>query len=196
MLPTLIIQQKIYIIRGEQVMLDHDLAELYGMETKRLKEAVKRNINRFPADFMFQLTKEEFESLRSQIATSNKRGGTRYLPFAFTEQGVAMLSSILNSDIAIEVNIAIMRTFVAVRRLVTSPALPDTSPAERIEKLEHDVQELKEYMEEVFTDQNDINEDTRTQLELINQALAGLQTAKQRNEQPRNPIGFIKPAKH
>lgn len=190
MLPTLIIQQKIYIIRGEQVMLDHDLAELYGMETKRLKEAVKRNINRFPADFMFQLTKEEFESLRSQIATSNKRGGTRYLPFAFTEQGVAMLSSILNSDIAIEVNIAIMRTFVAVRRLVTSPALPDTSPAERIEKLEHDVQELKEYMEEVFTDQNDINEDTRMQLELINQALAELQAAKQRNEKPRNPIGF------
>lgn len=190
MLPTLIIQQKIYIIRGEQVMLDYDLAELYGMETKRLKEAVKRNINRFPADFMFQLTKEEFESLRSQIATSNKRGGTRYLPFAFTEQGVAMLSSILNSDIAIEVNIAIMRTFVAVRRLVTSPALPDTSPAERIEKLEHDVQELKEYMEEVFTDQNDINEDTRMQLELINQALAELQAAKQRNEKPRNPIGF------
>ena len=190
MLPTLIIQQKIYIIRGEQVMLDHDLAELYGMETKRLKEAVKRNINRFPADFMFQLTKEEFESLRSQFATSNKRGGTRYLPFAFTEQGVAMLSSILNSDIAIEVNIAIMRTFVAVRRLETSPALPDTSPAERIEKLEHDVQELKEYMEEVFTDQNDINEDTRMQLELINQALAELQAAKQRNEKPRNPIGF------
>ena len=190
MLPTLIIQQKIYIIRGEQVMLDYDLAEMYGMETKRLKEAVKRNINRFPSDFMFQLSKEEFESLRSQIATSNKRGGTRYLPFAFTEQGVAMLSSILNSDIAIEVNIAIMRTFVAVRRLVTSPALPDTSPAERIEKLEHDVQELKEYMEEVFTDQNDINEDTRMQLELINQALAELQAAKQRNEKPRNPIGF------
>ena len=190
MLPTLIIQQKIYIIRGEQVMLDYDLAEMYGMETKRLKEAVKRNINRFPSDFMFQLSKEEFESLRSQFATSNKRGGTRYMPFAFTEQGVAMLSSILNSDIAIEVNIAIMRTFVAVRRLVTSPALPDTSPAERIEKLEHDVQELKEYMEEVFTDQNDINEDTRTQLELINQALAELQAAKQRNEKPRNPIGF------
>ena len=101
-----------------------------------------------------------------------------------------MLSSILNSDIAIEVNIAIMRTFVAVRRLVASPALPDTSPAERIDKLEHDVQELKEYMEEVFTDQNDINEDTRTQLELINQALAGLQAAKLREDKPRNPIGF------
>ena len=90
------------------------------------------------------------------------------MPYAFTEQGVAMLSSILNSDTAIEVNIAIMRTFVAVRRLVAAPILP-ASPTERIEKLEHDVQVLKEYMEEVFTDQNDINEDTRVQLELINQ---------------------------
>ncbi len=97
MLPTLIIQQKIYVIRGEQVMLDYDLAEMYGMETKRLKEAVKRNINRFPSDFMFQLTKEEFESLRSQFATSNKRGGTRYMPYAFTEQGVAMLSGVLKA---------------------------------------------------------------------------------------------------
>ena len=97
MLPTLIIQQKIYVIRGEQVMLDYDLAEMYGMETKRLKEAVKRNINRFPSDFMFQLTKEEFESLRSQFATSNKRGGTRYMPYAFTEQCVAMLSGVLKA---------------------------------------------------------------------------------------------------
>lgn len=189
MLPTLIIQQKIYVIRGEQVMLDSDLAEMYGMETKVLKQAVKRNINRFPSDFMFELTKEEFENLRSQIVTSNKRGGTRYMPYAFTEQGVAMLSSILNSDTAIEVNIAIMRTFVAVRRLVSNTALP-ASPAEHIEKLEHDVQALKEYMEEVFTDQNDINEDTRMQLELINQALAELQSAKQQNDKPRNPIGF------
>ena len=192
MLPTLIIQQKIYIIRGEQVMLDYDLAEMYGMETRTLKQAVRRNMNRFPSDFMLELTKEEYASLRSQSVTLKKGRGqhSKYLPYAFTEQGVAMLSSILNSDIAIEVNIAIMRTFVAVRRLVTSPALPDTSPAERIEKLEHDVQELKEYMEEVFTDQNDINEDTRMQLELINQALAELQAAKQRNEKPRNPIGF------
>ena len=158
-------------------MLDYDLAEMYGMETRTLKQAVRRNMNRFPSDFMFELTKEEYASLRSQSVTLKKGRGqhSKYLPYAFTEQGVAMLSSILNSDIAIEVNIAIMRTFVAVRRLVTSPALPDTSPAERIEKLEHDVQELKEYMEEVFTDQNDINEDTRMQLELINQALAELQ---------------------
>lgn len=191
MLPTLIIQQKIYIIRGEQVMLDRDLAEMYGMETKVLKQAVRRNIQRFPSDFMFQLTKEEYTSLRSQFVTLKSGRGqhSKYMPYAFTEQGVAMLSSILNSDTAIEVNIAIMRTFVAVRRLVSTTALP-ASPAERIKKLEHDVQELKEYMEEVFTDQNDINEDTRVQLELINQALAELQNAKRRNNEPRNPIGF------
>ena len=195
MLPTLIIQEKIHIIRGEKVMLDYDLAEMYGMETRTLKQAVRRNINRFPPDFMFELTKEEHVSLSSQFVTLKTGRGqhSKYLPFAFTEQGVAMLSSILNSETAIEVNIAIMRTFVAVRQLVTSPALPDSSPAERIEKLEHDVQELKVYMEEVFTDQNDINEDTRTQLELINQALAELQAARSRSEKPRNPIGFIKP---
>ncbi len=97
-------------------MLDFDLAELYGVDTKRLKEAVRRNMLRFPSDFMFQLTKEEFESLRTQFATSNQRGGTRYMPFAFTEQGIAMLSGILNSDKAIKMNIAIMRAFVDVRK--------------------------------------------------------------------------------
>ena len=96
-------------------MLDFDLAEMYDVATKRLKEAVKRNINRSPSDFMFVLNKKEFESLRSQIATS-KRGGTRYMPYAFTEQGVAMLSSVLNSEKAIEVNIAIMRTFILIRQ--------------------------------------------------------------------------------
>lgn len=191
MLPTLIIQQRIHIIRNQQVMLDADLAELYQIETRVLNQAVKRNIKRFPSDFMFQLSKDEWTNLRSQFVTSSW-GGTRKLPFAFTEQGVAMLSSILNSDTAIEVNLAIMRTFVAVRQMVSNTTFT-TSPAERIEKLEHDVQELKEYMEEVFTDQNDINEDTRTQLELINQALAELQAAKRRADEPRNPIGFIKP---
>ena len=186
-----VIQSKIYEIRGQKVMLDRDLAEMYGVQTKALNQAVKRNIKRFPSDFMFQLSKDEWTNLRSQFVTSSW-GGTRKLPFAFTEQGVAMLSSILNSDTAIEVNIAIMRTFVAVRQMVSNTTFT-TSPAERIEKLEHDVQELKEYMEEVFTDQNDINEDTRTQLELINQALAELQAAKRRADEPRNPIGFIKP---
>ena len=110
------IQNKIYEIRGENIMLDKDLAELYKVPTKSLNLAVKRNIKRFPEDFMFQLTKAELESLRFQIETSKGRGGTRYLPYAFTEQGVAMLSSILNSDLAIIMNIAIMRTFVEIRK--------------------------------------------------------------------------------
>lgn len=109
-----IIQQQIIEIRGQKVMLDFHLANLYEIETKVLKQAVKRNINRFPTDFMFELNKEEFESLRSQFVTS-KRGGLRYMPFTFTEQGVAMLSSVLNSDKAIAINIAIMRTFVSIR---------------------------------------------------------------------------------
>ncbi|MBC8884534.1 ORF6N domain-containing protein [Flavobacterium piscinae] len=110
-----IIQQQIIELRGQKVMLDFHLADLYEIETKVLKQAVKRNINRFPTDFMFELSNKEFESLRSQIVTS-KRGGLRYMPFAFTEQGVAMLSSVLNSEKAIAINIAIMRTFVSLRQ--------------------------------------------------------------------------------
>lgn len=108
------IESRIYEIRKQKVMPDFDLAELYGIETKRLKEAVRRNIERFPQDFMFELTPAEHETLRTQIATSN-RGGRRYFPFAFTEQGVAMLSSVLNSPTAIEINISIMRAFVMMR---------------------------------------------------------------------------------
>jgi hypothetical protein len=124
------IQNRIYEIRGERVMLDKDLAQLYETELRSLNQAVKRNLNRFPEDFMFQLTKEEYEtikfqrksldagnSLRFQIETSNGRGGNRYLPYVFTEQGIAMLSSVLTSDIAIQMNIAIMRAFVETRRL-------------------------------------------------------------------------------
>ena len=110
-----IIQNKIYQIRGERVMLDFDLAEMYGVETKRLKEQVRRNIDRFPDDFMFELKQDEFQELRSQTATS-KKGGTRYMPFAFTEQGVSMLSSVLNSKKAIAVNISIIRAFVMLRQ--------------------------------------------------------------------------------
>ena len=113
------ISSLIYIIRGEKVMLDFDLAYLYGIETKRLKEQVKRNISRFPDDFMFQLTDEEFRNLRSQIATSSW-GGSRYRPKVFTEQGVAMLSSILNSERAISVNIQIIRVFTRMRRMIES----------------------------------------------------------------------------
>ena len=117
------IENKIYIIRGQKVMLDRDLAELYGIETKVLNQAVKRNLDRFPMDFMFQLTEIEFTSLRSQIVTSkNTRGGIRYLPLVFTEHGVLMLSSVLNSQRAIQVNIQIMRTFARIRQLLTDNA--------------------------------------------------------------------------
>ncbi|MDD5680413.1 MAG: ORF6N domain-containing protein [Candidatus Omnitrophica bacterium] len=111
------IEKKIYIIRGQKVMLDRDLAMLYGVETRVLNQAVTRNKERFPEDFMFQLTKAETESLRSQIVIS-KRGGARYLPYVFTEQGVAMLSGVLTSPRAVEVNIAIMRAFVRLRVII------------------------------------------------------------------------------
>lgn len=116
-IPVEIIMSKIYLIRGIKVMLDMDLAELYGVETKVLKQAVRRNIERFPGDFMFELTREELNSLRSQIVTSN-RGGTRYLPLAFTEQGLAMLSSVLNSRQAILLNIEIIRIFTRLREML------------------------------------------------------------------------------
>ena len=117
------IQSKIYEIRGQRVMLDRDLAELYQVTTGNLNKAVKRNIRRFPPDFMFQLNKEEFEKLRNDLIFQNgisNWGGTRKLPYAFTEQGLAMLSGILNSDTAIDVNINIMRAFVAIRRMAAS----------------------------------------------------------------------------
>jgi hypothetical protein len=113
------ISNKIYFIRGQKVMLDRDLALLYGIETKRLKEQVKRNRNRFPEDFMFELTKKEFENWRSQFATSNsEKMGLRYAPMAFTEHGILMLSSVLNSDKAIQTNIQIMRIFTKVRQML------------------------------------------------------------------------------
>ncbi len=122
---------KIVLIRGQKVLLDEDLANLYGVKTKVLNQAIRRNIERFPADFMFQLTDNEYGNLRSQIVTSN-RGGRKYLPFAFTEQGVAMLSSVLRSKTAIAVNIQIMRVFVSMRK-----ALLDYSEIlEKIESLE------------------------------------------------------------
>lgn len=171
-------------------MLDFDLAEMYGIENRVLKQAVRRNLKRFEGeDFMFELTKDELS--RSQIVTLNKgRGGNfKYMPFAFTELGVAMLSSVLNSDTAIEINRGIMRAFVAVRQLLLNP------PADPLHELQNEVKELKEYIEEVFADYNDINDDTRTQLELINQTLAELQAQKALADKPRNPIGFVTPKK-
>jgi len=119
-LPMERVEDRILSIRGHRVMLDADLAELYGVPTKRLNETVRRNAARFPEDFMFQLTADEAEILRSQFATSNGRGGRRYIPYAFTELGVAMLSSVLNSERAVLVNIAIMRAFVRLREMAAS----------------------------------------------------------------------------
>jgi phage regulator Rha-like protein len=114
------LERAIFRVRGQRVMLDADLAELYGIETGALVRAVKRNVERFPADFAFQLSNEEFADLRCHLGISNTRGGRRYLPYAFTEQGVAMLSSVLNSDRAIQVNIAIMRAFVRLREILAT----------------------------------------------------------------------------
>ncbi len=155
------IANQIHFIRGEKVLLDFDLAALYGVETKRLKEAVRRNINRFPDDFMFVPTIKEFENLRTQIASSSW-GGVRYSPMAFTEQGVAMLSGILNSERAIEVNIAIMRTFVQVRKLMDT----NKELAKKIDALE---QKYDEQFDSVF---NAIRE-------LIHQ-----------ENEPRKPVGY------
>jgi hypothetical protein len=114
------IQNRIYEVRGQKVMLDFDLAELYEVETKYLKRSVRANIRRFPPDFMFEISKTEWETLRCNFSTSNERGGIRYLPFAFTEQGVSMLSAVLKSDKAIDVNISIMRAFVFIRQYALS----------------------------------------------------------------------------
>lgn len=117
------IRSFVYVIRGQQVILDSDLAALYQVETKNFNKAVGRNIERFPEDFRFQLTKEEFDDLRFQIGTSNDRGGRRYLPYAFTEQGISMLASVLHSDVAVQASIKIMRAFAEMRRFISNNAL-------------------------------------------------------------------------
>ena len=188
MIDLQLIQSKIYEIREQRVMLDFDLAQMYGTETAQLKRAVRRNKKRFDGeDFMFEVTRDKLS--RCQIGTLNKGRGSniKYLPFAFTELGIAMLSSVLNSETAIEINKGIMRAFVAIRQLIANP------PPDKHSLLQKEVKELKQYIEEIFTDQNDINEDTRMQLELINQTLAELQVHKKLSDKPRRPIGFIQP---
>lgn len=170
-------------------MLDRDLARLYGVETRMLNQAVKRNSERFPEDFMFQLTPEEFENWKSQIVMSNSvKMGARRKPFAFTELGVAMLSSVLNSRTAFQINIGIMRAFVAVRESVSSFSETD----KRQTLLEKHFSELKKDLEEIFSDYNDINEDTRMQLELLNESLAELQSEKTKDTK-RTKVGFLPP---
>ena len=183
------IQNLIYEIRGQRVMLDRDLAELYQVTTGNLNKAVKRNIRRFPPDFMFQLTKEEWDSLRFQIGIIETGRGkyTKYLPHAFTEQGLAMLSGILNSDVAIDVNISIMRAFVAIHRMVASLPKPDVNAD--VAQLRKDFEELKLDIEDILANQNDINEETRAQLDAISDALTELQGQKA-NTSARPEIGY------
>ena len=159
-------EQAIFLIRGQKVLLDHDLAELYGVETKVLKQAVRRNIKRFPDDFMFELTKEENQSLRSQNVTLKRGRHSKYSPFAFTEQGVAMLSSVLNSERAIEVNISIMRAFVQLRKMIVSH-----------DKLAGKLAELEQHLE-------GHDEQIQAIFEAIRQLMAP--PAK-----PRKKIGFV-----
>lgn len=147
-IPDEVVISKIYLIRNHKVMLDVDLAELYQVDTKRLNEQVRRNLDRFPEDFMFQLTDQEWESLRSQIATSKKgRGGRRYAPFAFTEHGVLMLSSVLNSERAIQVNIQIMRIYTKIKGMV----LDHKDILLKLEKLERKISKHDENFKVVFT---------------------------------------------
>ena len=159
-LDNVTIESLINEIRGQKVLLDYQLAALYGVETKNLKRAVKANQNRFPEDFMFELTKEEFDVLRCRNFTTKGRGGTRYMPYAFTQEGVAMLSGLLRSEVAVQANIFIQ------------------------------ISELNHYMEDVLRDQNDINEETMIQLQLINESLAEMQVNNSSATAPRQKIGF------
>jgi hypothetical protein len=180
------IQSRILSLRGQRVMLDADLALLYGVETRVLIQAIKRNATRFPADFMFQLTAEEFANLRSQFvisslgtgrSTGTGYGGRRYAPYAFTEQGVAMLSTVLNSERAVIVNIDIMRTFVRVRELSTT----QQDLAQRLAELE-----MKN--ESLDMRHSTFKRNTRLQLKKVFDTLRELMTPP---ETPKRPIGFV-----
>lgn len=185
-LKTLETEVLICELRGRKVILDYQLANLYGVETKNLKRAVKANMNRFPEDFMFELTKEEFDILRCRNFTSKGRGGTRYMPYAFTQEGVAMLSGLLRSDVAVQANIFIMRAFVKMR---TTLAFAERVSMD-LEQLKHQVSELNHYLEDVMRDQNDINEETSMQLQLINESLAEMRVKEKTPATQSKKIGF------
>ena len=184
------IQSKIYEIRGQRVMLDFDLAELYQVETRTLKQAVRRNIERFPEDFMFEITESEYNylknSMTSQIVISNERGGRRYMPFAFTEQGVAMLSSVLRSGTAIQVNIAIMRAFVAMRNYITTT----TQITAELSEIRAKLALLERADEDNAEAVNDLSEDMRKELDNIYQAIAALSIKVPQARKVGQPIGF------
>ena len=181
-----LIQNLIYEIRGQKVILDFDLARLYQVETKVLNQAVKRNIQRFPIDFMFQLDYKEFTYLKSQIVTS-RWGGTRKLPYAFTEQGVAMLSGLLNSQIAIKANIAIMRAFVQVREYLLAASTVSTE----LKELRAKVDLLALQQEENLGAVNDLSEDVRQDIDNLYLAIAELSTRiEEKKNEPQKKIGF------
>ena len=184
------IQSKIYEIRGQRVMLDFDLAELYQVETRTLKQAVRRNIERFPSDFVLGITESEYNylknSMTSQIVISNERGGRRYMPFAFTEQGVAMLSSVLRSETAIQVNIAIMRAFVAMRNYITTT----TQITAELSEIRAKLALLERADEDNAEAVNDLSEDMRKELDNIYQAIAALSIKVPQARKVGQPIGF------
>ena len=186
------VQQMIHIIRGERVILDSDLAQLYGVETKNLKRQVKRNIVRFPSDFMIELTRDEYRALRCQNGTiENGRGEhSKYLPYAFTENGVAMLSSVLTSEVAVQVNIQIMRAFTLTRKALTAISQTEL----RQDKLELKVERLTNYIEDILHDQNDTNEMVGAQMDAISRSLAELSTKVEDLAHPkrtlRKPVGY------
>ncbi len=169
LIPVEKIASKIFLIRNEKILLDSDLADLYGVETRVLKQAVRRNLNRFPSDFMFQLTKKEYQFLRSQIVILKRGQHTKYLPFAFTEQGVAMLSSVLNSEKAVQVNIAIMRAFVQLRKFLQSN-----------ESLSNKLRELEKETKKKFENQQE-------QINIIFEAIK--QLIKEETK-PKKQVGF------
>ena len=187
------ISSLIHEIRGVKVMLDFDLAKLYQVETKALKQAVRRNLDRFPSDFMFELNSEEFNSLiislRSLIVTSNTKGGTRYPPLAFSEQGVAMLSSVLRSNTAIQINIRIMRAFVEARRLAGIA----TEMGHELAELKARVDLIQLENEQTLGAVNDLSEDVRAEIAAINDALNELsqRVDESKHETDNRPkIGF------
>ena len=182
----ILVQNLIYEIRGQKVMLDSDLAKLYQVETRALNQAVQRNLERFPSDFMFRLDTKEFNNLKSQIVTSNW-GGRRKLPLAFTEQGVAMLSGLLHSEIAIRANIAIMRAFVQVREYLSVAS----SVSAEIKELRAKVDLLALQQEENLGAVNDLSEDVREDIENLYQAIAELSSRiEERKNEPKRRIGF------
>ena len=176
------IKRKIYEIRGRRVMLDSDLAGMYQVETKNLKRAVRANIERFPDDFMFELTKDEYDSLRCKNFTLKSGRGqhSKYLPFAFTREGIAMLSGLLRSEIAVQANINIMRAFFQMQEAL----LIVSNTQLQLEQIRAEIKQLRTDMNDTLADQNDINEMTRVQLEAISDALMELQN------QGKNPLAL------